>query len=150
MRTIKQILEAFKKDLRIGYQAQKNVVDISEHYIHELSEADLKGGGVDYSLEEQDTGLKWIDGKDIYQKSYKFLAPFVSGNNTLTLNIPNAVIRSWEVYVLDNVSDPTTIGQGDEIKVINANGSRIIVWIASGTFPYLSNGEIDVTVRYTK
>lgn len=28
-----------------------------------------KGGGIDYSLEEQDTGLKWIDGKKIYQKT---------------------------------------------------------------------------------
>ena len=29
-------------------------------------------GGVDYSLTEQDTGLKWIDGKKIYQKSVEF------------------------------------------------------------------------------
>lgn len=26
-------------------------------------------GGIDYSLEEQDTGLKWIDGKTIYSKT---------------------------------------------------------------------------------
>lgn len=71
MRTIKEILEAFKKDLRISFQAQKNVVDISERYIHELSEADLGGkGGVDYSLDEQDTGLKWLDGKNIYCKTF--------------------------------------------------------------------------------
>lgn len=30
------------------------------------------GGGVDYSLSEQDTGLKWIDGKKIYQKTISF------------------------------------------------------------------------------
>lgn len=29
-------------------------------------------GGVDYSLTEQDTGLKWIDGKTIYQKTINF------------------------------------------------------------------------------
>lgn len=150
MRTIKQILEAFKKDLRIGYQAQKNIVDISEHYIHELSEADLKGGGVDYSFEEQNTGLKWTDGRDIYQKSYKFLPPFTANNNTFTLDVPGAVIRSWEVYILDNGQENTTIGEGNEMRVVNANGSRIIVWIANGTIPYLSNGEVDVTVRYTK
>lgn len=28
------------------------------------------GGGVNYSTSEQDTGLKWIDGKTIYQKSF--------------------------------------------------------------------------------
>lgn len=70
MRTIKEILDDFKKALRIGYQAPKNVVDISERYIHELSEADFGGkGGVDYSTDEQDTGLKWIDGSSIYCKT---------------------------------------------------------------------------------
>jgi hypothetical protein len=29
------------------------------------------GGGVDYSTTEQDTGLKWIDGRPIYQKTYE-------------------------------------------------------------------------------
>ena len=29
-------------------------------------------GGVDYSLSEQNTGLKWIDGSNIYQKSVVF------------------------------------------------------------------------------
>ena len=29
-------------------------------------------GGVDYDLTEQDTGLKWIDGKSIYQRTVNF------------------------------------------------------------------------------
>lgn len=33
---------------------------------------EMSGGGVSYSLAEQDTGLKWIDGKKIYQKSVEF------------------------------------------------------------------------------
>ena len=28
------------------------------------------GGGIDYSTTEQNTGLKWIDGKPIYQKTF--------------------------------------------------------------------------------
>lgn len=31
---------------------------------------DRVGGGVDYSTTEQNTGLKWIDGKPIYQKTF--------------------------------------------------------------------------------
>ncbi len=31
---------------------------------------DAPSGGVDYSTTEQNTGRKWIDGKDIYQKTY--------------------------------------------------------------------------------
>ena len=30
------------------------------------------GGGLDYSTAEQNTGVKWIDGKGIYQKSVEF------------------------------------------------------------------------------
>lgn len=30
----------------------------------------IGGGGVDYSTSEQDTGLKWIDGKPIYQRTF--------------------------------------------------------------------------------
>lgn len=29
-------------------------------------------GGVNYSTEEQDTGLKWVDGRTIYQKTFVF------------------------------------------------------------------------------
>ena len=29
------------------------------------------GGGVDYSTAEQDTGLKWVDGRPIYQKTFQ-------------------------------------------------------------------------------
>lgn len=39
------------------------------------------GGGLDFSLVEQDTGLKWIDGKSIFQK-------------TVDLGVfPNAVLK---------------------------------------------------------
>ena len=30
----------------------------------------IGGGGVDYSTAEQDTGIKWVDGKPIYQKTF--------------------------------------------------------------------------------
>lgn len=33
------------------------------------------GGGIDYSPEEQDTGLKWIDGRKIYQKTVPMVHP---------------------------------------------------------------------------
>lgn len=48
------------------------------------------GGGLDYSTTEQNTGLKWIDGKPIYQKTLQFVA-----NDTLVniadLSIDNVV-----------------------------------------------------------
>lgn len=46
------------------------------------------GGGIDYSTTEQDTGLKWIDGKSIYQRTYDF------GQN---INISNSTPGSFSL-----------------------------------------------------
>lgn len=41
------------------------------------------GGGIDYSTTEQDTGVKWIDGKPIYQKTIHFETPIsISSSGT--------------------------------------------------------------------
>lgn len=67
----KDILARFKKDLGNTFQAQKNIVDVSQKYIGLLEGAE-GGSGINYSTNEQDTGLKWIDGKSIYQITYDF------------------------------------------------------------------------------
>lgn len=41
-----------------------------------------KIGGIDYSTEEQWTGLRWIDGKKIYQKTISVTAPSTSTDGT--------------------------------------------------------------------
>jgi len=107
-----------------------------------------------YSLEERQVGV-WTDGKPLYQKTCIFDPPFSSGNNTFNLNLSSdCVIKNYVFFVHDNVSSPITIGQGDELKMINvgyASGiNRAVVWIANGTLPYLSNGQLWITVQYTK
>ena len=49
------------------------------------------GGGIDYSTEEQDTGIKWLDGRKIYQKTY----------NNFTTTLP----RGWtqDLFKDDNI-----------------------------------------------
>ena len=42
------------------------------------------GGGIDYSTTEQNTGLKWIDGKDIYQITFQKTASDFSGTTSTT------------------------------------------------------------------
>lgn len=48
------------------------------------------GGGIDYSTTEQNTGLKWIDGKPIYQKTFSLT--FTS--NFLTVDLTALSIDS--------------------------------------------------------
>lgn len=51
--------------------------------------ANVSGGaGIDYSLEEQDTGLKWIDGKNIYVKT-----TVVTTNNTEIANGVEDIVK---------------------------------------------------------
>lgn len=45
---------------------------------------DQSSGGVNYSTIEQDTGLKWIDGRAIYQRTYQNIA---LNHNSWTNNI---------------------------------------------------------------
>ena len=49
---------------------------------------DISSNGINYSTEEQDTGLTWIDGKKIYQKSF---------------NISNIMPINSEYVIMDNV-----------------------------------------------
>ena len=152
MRTLKEILAAFKKDLKISYQAQKNIVDISEKYIHELAEADLGGkGGVDYTLTEQLTGLKWIDGKDIYQITYSGIKSTSS----------QEAVQSITSLGIDYVVDMNIISRGNTGVFIgqyyNGGGDCLRCWIESGsiqiqcgnTYP-LRPFTWQVTLKYTK
>lgn len=88
-RTFKEVLASFKKDIACGFQAQKNLADISAKYLGELEAAYDGGGvgGINYSAEEQDTGLKWIDGSAIYQKTALVENISITSNSDTNVNI---------------------------------------------------------------
>ena len=58
MPTISEILSRFKRDIKNSFQAQKNIVDVTEKYIGllENAEGESGGGGIDYS--ETDNSLE--------------------------------------------------------------------------------------------
>lgn len=59
--------------------------------IYDVAGSSGGGGGIDYSITEQDTGIKWIDGRSIYQKTYH-LTNQQGGNITIDLGLgENAV-----------------------------------------------------------
>lgn len=64
------------------------------------------GGGVDYSTTEQDTGIKWIDGKNIYQKTYEVTGTYTLGNDAWTTIITDASIDTL-INVMSINSDGT-------------------------------------------
>ena len=111
------------------------------------------GGGVDYSTEEQDTGLKWIDDSSIYQKTIVYTNA-IAANQTTTLAIAAYigadVARVIEINGITGNGIPinacwpqggynwgiATYASGGNINIVNASNA-----ITDGIY---------ITVRYTK
>ena len=53
--------------------------------------APAASSGIDYSTTEQDTGLKWIDGKKIYQKTIDFTSDITIAFNSWTATTESSV-----------------------------------------------------------
>lgn len=54
--------------ISLTYQQDNLVGEVMEQVDEKIAE--IPTGGVDYTTTEQDTGVKWIDGKPIYQKTF--------------------------------------------------------------------------------
>lgn len=109
------------------------------------------GGGVDYSTNEQDTGLKYTDGKTVYQKTIH-LSTVTTG--TLYDHYISNVDRIWihEISAKRNVGWFTS-GHVFEDSSNNITESFSIVVSQTQLYTYLYGctiSDCDVTVRYTK
>ena len=103
------------------------------------------GGGIDYSTTEQDTGLKWIDGKPIYQKTFSlaFTSNFLSVDLT-ALNIDSVV--KIEGGVCDSSGGYIPFGYENATSIYTASSTTMSVNNSyNGSRP---NG--NATIYYTK
>lgn len=72
------------------------------------------GGGVDYSYTEQDTGLKWVDGRSIYQKSFTFSTPANNGYTSLATDISDSYdVIDYKAIVTSSVGGVTFLGKDE-------------------------------------
>ncbi len=105
------------------------------------------GGGVDYSTTEQDTGLKWIDGKPIYQKTF-----IITQNNTwedlTSLNIDNCIEQKGTFNSTSGACLAFNIDAGTNyygLIDMELTNNRFRVSVAGWPF-----ATAHVTLRYTK
>ena len=109
--------------------------------------ATLFSGGINYSITEQDTGLKWIDGKPIYQKTFEHISSNtdidISGLNIDRVVSIDGVVEftSGTVYAL-NIHGSADYNVYTDLKKVEGK-LKVVVngWTASN---------IDVTIKYTK
>ena len=83
------------------------------------------GGGIDYSTEEQDTGIKWLDGRKIYQKTYNnFTTDLVNGwTNDLCKDDNTEIIKVVDFFLIFS-SDNTVIP-----ALYNRSSSDYSTWL---------------------
>ena len=109
----------------------------------------ISAGGVDYSTSEQDTGVKWIDGRPIYQKTYT--GTTASNQTVIDSDFANEIINS-ELYVDDTAH---TAGQTEGAFPGNTNwGSAVHLSATQGLCIMIGNacvgGSYRMTIRYVK
>lgn len=155
------VLNNFKKDIGLCYQSQKNVVDVAQRYIGELEKAyegGGSGGGINYSTTEQDTGLTWIDGKKIYQKTVDFGAlPDNVGTGGDSKTVNHSISNVSQFISIEGIavkSSPMTA-----VPIPNTNvytlGSAITITVTdTGITIKTASNKSDlhgyVTLKYTK
>lgn len=107
------------------------------------------GGGVDYSTTEQNTGLKWIDGKPIYQRTF-------NPNITLTTT-GQSVMAMTDIDTIVEVK-PLLVKGGNQCQSPYSPSDAFVTWQAtSGNLLFYITGQHYndavlkyVTVLYTK
>lgn len=104
------------------------------------------GGGVNYSTTEQNTGLKWIDGKDIYQKSI-----FVDGAVSVSTSATTVSSSYFDVSVVD------TFISASAIRLTGSQGTcstPASAWKDGSSFKIYGSTAVTnvdyITVQYTK
>lgn len=104
------------------------------------------GGGIDYSTTEQNTGLKWIDGKDIYQKTFNltFSSSHFTTVDLTALNVDN--VMSIEGGVCDSAGGFIPFGYESAVSVYTASSTTLGI---NNTY-YSSRTSGYATIRYTK
>ena len=96
-------------------------------------------GGVDYSTDEQDTGLTWIDGREIYQRTLHFSNP-VSGD--ATIDLPLGISGSEMDYVISRESIAER-WQGDTFYDYSVDDASPVNQWAGGSFMIFGFAKVD-------
>ena len=116
-----------------------------------INESVSSGGGVDYSTTEQDTGLKWTDGKTVYQKTLHINS--VTSGTSYNHDIANVdQIWIYDIKAKRNIGWFTS-GHIFQDGTSNIVESFSVIPSASTVYAYLYGCTItdcDVTLRYTK
>ena len=107
----------------------------------ETEGGDTPAGGLDYSTEEQDTGIKWLDGSSVYVKSFTELSVTTNSTSWVTL------VTIDDLSMVLSVDAYASGGQKVAIAESMANENNVRVSVVSSSFDRTIT---TATVYYTK
>lgn len=131
-----------------------NIQNIVAVYGLKFGTGGSSGGGIDYSTTEQDTGLKWVNGETIYQKTI-YYAGGVSGTVSFAHGISNFGIPLYaEGICFDTyqsgyyITMPRIDNNGYNIGIMAIDSTNIQYFVPSAFSNRIT--DVYVTLRYTK
>lgn len=119
------------------------------------------GGGINYSLDEQDTGLKWIDGSSIYQKTFVFES-IVQGNYISLADLEYTRILNYSGSIYKNASAnyPIPFAHNSNVayniavyvtsQTSASNPNTLTVYLGSTVVTSMTGATAYVTIQYIK
>lgn len=147
---------------------EQKVSNMDDVYTNNLSDGDIlkwdatdslwvndriSGGGVNYSLSEQNTGLTWVDGRPIYQKTYyKPQLPYgvsiLDSNFTTSLYDEYWIIDTYWKYEYngEHIVGSMFGGTGGHIytELDEINGLQVV------NYAGVDATDVYITIRYCK
>ena len=116
----------------------------------ETDGGDTPGGGISYSTEEQDTGLKWVDGKKIYQITFTGTTS-ATGDNTIIGNAAGIdTVLTMTGYIKGTGRILTGFVNNTNYAgfYYSTESANISVWFPDSSI--FHGKETAVTIQYTK
>lgn len=119
------------------------------------------GGGINYSLEEQDTGLKWVDGSSIYQKTFVFGSIVQANYISLSdLEYTRILNYSGSIYKEGSANYPIPFAHNSNIAysiavyvtshTSSTNPNTLTVYLGSTVVTSMTGATAYVTIQYIK
>lgn len=126
-------------DIKTGLSGLHTILEGIAAIIDAIPVPSSGGGSVDYSETEQDTGVKWIDGKTIYQLT----GHFNYTNSVHAVNAPANMDTLIDAKSIRSTSTPSTYVVNPKIYLYNNKITFDQIGAASGDVIYY-------TIYYTK
>ena len=147
---------------RLAEQQSKNAQELEDsrlgEYENKIAEyidgsRDIKN--INYSLEEQDTGLKWIDGKTIYQKTF-VSEPFAFNTTRKWTTVKDDIISNMD-FIIDIEGIIKTPSTTFEVGFASSTSTYadVEIWddtlgLVTSSGSALGESRFYITLMYTK